>query len=273
LGLSARAFAVEEVNQQVGEVAVGQLLGGDVADERVYLGRRALVLLRERGLDRLGSCVRYDFGDALGLGELLRELHHQARDGDAARGPQELGLVGVLHAHCGRPAHHVFGVRLHVVALEVGQLLLELAHLVLQVHDVVAGDLAALGGVIVLAVRVGALAGPASGQPRVASRLALDGSDNNRVKIVQGVRPTVRQRQHAVRVWAVRFWVPSSGCGAASVFVCVAVATSMALSPGRRARSRAYDAMRRAGYVGRSTRTSMTGSGPRYGELASPRPV
>jgi hypothetical protein len=41
----------------------------------------------------------------------------------------------------------------------------------------------------------------------------------------------VRQRQHAVRVWAVRFWVPSSGCGgAASVVVCVAVATSIVRS-------------------------------------------
>jgi hypothetical protein len=45
----------------------------------------------------------------------------------------------------------------------------------------------------------------------------------------------VRQRQQAVRVWAVRLWplVPSSeGCGAASVLVCVAVATSIVrLSP------------------------------------------
>jgi hypothetical protein len=179
LGTSARAFAVEEVDQQVGEVAVRQLLGGDVADERVYLGRRALVLLREGGLDRLLAGVGDDLGDALGLGELLRELHHQPRNRDAARGPQEFGLVGILHAHRGRPAHHIFSVRLHVVPLEVGQLLLEVAHLVLQVHDVVAGDLAPLGGVIILAVRVGALAGPASGQPRVASRLALDGSEED----------------------------------------------------------------------------------------------
>lgn len=51
---------------------------------------------------------------------------------------------------------------------------------------------------------------------------------------------TVRQRQQAVRVWAMRLWpvvvVPSSdGCGAPSVLVCVAVATSIArLSPGGR---------------------------------------
>jgi hypothetical protein len=46
----------------------------------------------------------------------------------------------------------------------------------------------------------------------------------------------VRQRQQAVRVCAVRLWpfVPSSECGAASVLICVAVATSIArLSPGR----------------------------------------
>jgi hypothetical protein len=179
LGASARAFAVEEVHQQVGEVAVGQLLGGDVADERVYLGRRALVLLGEGGLDGLLAGVGDDLGDAFGLCELLRELHHQPRNRDAARGPQELGLVRVLHAHGGGAAHDIFSVGLDVVALEVGQLLLEVAHLVLQVHDVVAGDLAPLGGVVVLAVRVGALAGPAPGQPGVASRLALDGSEQD----------------------------------------------------------------------------------------------
>jgi hypothetical protein len=48
---------------------------------------------------------------------------------------------------------------------------------------------------------------------------------------------TVRQRQQAVRVWAMRLWAgvvpPSSeGCGAPSVLVCAAVATSIArLSP------------------------------------------
>jgi hypothetical protein len=49
---------------------------------------------------------------------------------------------------------------------------------------------------------------------------------------------TVRQRQQAVKVWAMRAWplTPSSdGWGAASVVVCVAVATSMARpSPGAR---------------------------------------
>jgi hypothetical protein len=49
---------------------------------------------------------------------------------------------------------------------------------------------------------------------------------------------TVRQRQHAVSVWAMRLWVlpvvPSSGgCRVPSVFGCVAVATAIArLSPG-----------------------------------------
>ena len=41
--------------------------------------------------------------------------------------------------------------------------------------DIVAGDLAALGGVVVLAVRVCAFAGAASGQAGVASCLALEG--------------------------------------------------------------------------------------------------
>lgn len=49
----------------------------------------------------------------------------------------------------------------------------------------------------------------------------------------------MRQRQHAVRVWAVRLWLlaPSSAAegGAGSFFACVAVATSMARC--RRSRS------------------------------------
>lgn len=169
----ARAFAVEQLHQQIGELAVGQLFCSHVADQRVYLGRRALVLLRKRRLDRLRARMRHNLGDALGLGELLRELHHQPCYRDAAGRPQELGLVRVLHAHCGRAAHDILRIRLYVVALQIGQLRLERAHLVLQVHDVVAGDLAPLGGVIVLAVGVCPLAGPAARQARVASRLAL----------------------------------------------------------------------------------------------------
>jgi hypothetical protein len=130
----------------------------------------------------------HNLGDALGLGELLRELHHQPRDGDAAGRPQKLGLVRVLHAHRGRLAHDVLGVRLHVVPLELSQLPLEVAHLELQVHDVVAGDLAALGGVVVLAVRVGALAGPAARQSGVASRLALDAVSGGEGRCREGAR-------------------------------------------------------------------------------------
>ena len=78
-----------------------------------------------------------------------------------------------MDSHCGGPAHDILGIRLNVVAVEVRELLLKLAHLVLQVHDVVARDLPALGRVVVLAVRVGALAGSAAGEPWVASCLAL----------------------------------------------------------------------------------------------------
>jgi hypothetical protein len=42
----------------------------------------------------------------------------------------------------------------------------------------------------------------------------------------------VRQRQQAVRVCAVRLW-PFAPSSAASVLICVAVATSIALSPER----------------------------------------
>jgi hypothetical protein len=114
-----------------------------------------------------------DLGDALGLCELLCELHHQPRYGDATRGPEEFGLVCVLHAHCCCPAHDIFGVRLYVVPLEVCELLLEIAHLVLEVHDIVPGDLAPFGRVIVLAMRICPFARPAPRQSGVASRLAL----------------------------------------------------------------------------------------------------
>jgi hypothetical protein len=227
---SGRTFAVEELDQQIGEVAVGQLFGGHVADEGVYLGRGALVLLRKRRLDRLGSRMGHNLGDGLGLCELLRELHDQPRDGDAARGPQELGLVRVLHMHGGCSAHDVLGVGLDVVALELSQLLLEVAHLELQVHDVVAGDLAALGGVVVLAVRIGALAGPAARQSGVASRLALGAVSGGQGRETQrGSGPTVRQRQQAVSVCAVRLW-PLAPSSAGSVLVCVCVCVAVAAS-------------------------------------------
>jgi hypothetical protein len=115
------------------------------------------------------------------------------------------------------------------------------------VHHVVARDLAPLSGVIVLAVGVCALAGPAPREARVASRLALGGvsvCDEDAGK----ERLTVRQRQHAVSVCAMRFWVvPSSVCcGAASVCVRVALAPSIARSTvtgrSRGGRSRAYAA-------------------------------
>lgn len=54
------------------------------------------------------------------------------------------------------------------------QLGLELADAVLQLYDVVAANALALGGVIVLAYRAGALAGEAAGERRVASCLSLD---------------------------------------------------------------------------------------------------
>ena len=55
------------------------------------------------------------------------------------------------------------------------QLGLELADAVLQLYDVVAADLLALSGVVVLADGAGALAGQAAGEGGVASRLSLEG--------------------------------------------------------------------------------------------------
>jgi hypothetical protein len=133
--------------------------------------------LGKRRLDVLCARIRHDIGYALGLGELLGQLHDQTRDGDAARRPQEFGLVRVLDSDGGGPTHHIFSIWLRIVLLKLGQLLLEIAHLVLQVDDVVAGNLAAFGGVKVLAVGVCALAGTAAGEAGIASCLALHGED------------------------------------------------------------------------------------------------
>lgn len=117
--------------------------------------------------------------------------------------------------------------------------------------------------------------GPHRGRP--GSHLVLRwGRVSHTQKTQQGScgSRTVRQRQHAVRVWAVRPAVPSSvECGAASGFACVAVATSPAIAciayrrrwftrrrsegGSLQAYDNRYDA-RLARYVGRSPRTSIT---------------
>jgi hypothetical protein len=117
--------------------------------------------------------MRYNLRYALGLCELLRQLHHQPRDGDATGRPQEFGLIRVLHPHCCCSAHDILGVGFDVVSFQITQLLLKITDFLLQVHHIVARYLAAFGGVVIFAVRVCPLTGPASRQSWIASCFAL----------------------------------------------------------------------------------------------------
>ena len=144
-----------------------------MADEGVDFGRGALVFAGKLGLDGCLARMGHNLRNSFGGGELLGQLHNQAGNGDTAGGAEELGLVRVLDAYGRGASDDILRVRLGIVALQGGQMGLEVAHLVLQVDDVVARYLAALGRVVILAVRVGALAGPAARQTGVASRLAL----------------------------------------------------------------------------------------------------
>jgi hypothetical protein len=56
-----RAFAIKQLYQQIGQITIGQLLGRNVADQRVDLGRWALVLLLEGSFDGLLAGMGHDF--------------------------------------------------------------------------------------------------------------------------------------------------------------------------------------------------------------------
>lgn len=96
-----------------------------------------------------------------------------------------------MYPHGSCAAHDIFGIRLYIVSLEVGQLLFEVAHFVLQVHDVIAGDLAAFCGIIIFAVGVCSLAGAAAWQARIASCLALWGGHS--VLLGSGIHSSFRE--------------------------------------------------------------------------------
>lgn len=84
------------------------------------------------------------------------------------------------------------------------ELALEFADLVLEVDDVIAGDFAAFGRVVVLAVRVCALTGTAAGEARVAASLALEGvalvKVGVEVKVKVKVKAKVKADRREVRV-------------------------------------------------------------------------
>lgn len=101
-------------------------------------------------------CYAFGFGISLGL------LHHYPRHSNPATGSQVARRLVSL-AKANKPARsHKFLVvsRVFVVLLcKLGQLSLELADLVLELDDIVAANLLALGRVEVFAYRAGALTG------------------------------------------------------------------------------------------------------------------
>ena len=93
-----------------------------------------------------------DVANAFGVCELFGELHHQSGDGDTARGTQKFRLIVLLYPHHHSVPDHILRIRLEVLFLERCQLILEKAHFVLQVDDIISGDPGAFCLIEVLAV-------------------------------------------------------------------------------------------------------------------------
>jgi hypothetical protein len=70
-------------------------------------------------------------------------------------------------------AHHIFGIRLSIVALEFRELSLQISDFVLEVYDVVSGDFDPFGRVKVLAVGVCSFARAATRKSWIATSLPL----------------------------------------------------------------------------------------------------
>ena len=105
------------------------------------------------------------------MAEFLRQLHDQSRDRNTAGRAQELGLFGLVNFDR-RRAHHAVWIFRPIVDIERGEVNIQLLDLVLQ-HDLVAGDLLAFAGVVVLALSVDPFARTATRESSVAFRLAL----------------------------------------------------------------------------------------------------
>lgn len=120
--------------------------------------------------------LRDQLGYPLRVGEQLRALDQQPGHCDAAARSEVAGrLVGVVQANQASGAHHVL-VDVGELAVVVGvlaQLGLELAHLLLQLDNVVTIDLLSLCGVEVFAYRACTLARQATGQGGIASCFTL----------------------------------------------------------------------------------------------------
>jgi hypothetical protein len=124
-----------------------------------------------------GVKLRNEVGYAIRLGVPFGLLHQKPGHGNAAAGPQVTRrlVTGTQLDHASR-ADHVLGAvgKLALVIYVVGELSLEGPDLFLQLDNIVAVDLAPLGGVEIFARGAGSLAGKTPRQSRVATSFSLD---------------------------------------------------------------------------------------------------
>lgn len=186
-----RTSLVEYLDQFVRNRSGRQVLRWMGADHRVALLPRAgtaqAIPEVHYALHAVRARVppRADFwnqlGDLVRLGIFLGFLHDQSRHGDATAGTQVARcLVRLVEAYKASWPHDLLiAPRVFVVLLDVlRQLRLELAHLVLELDDIEAIDLFALGGVEVFTCRAGPLAGKTARQCRIAPRFPLVFTDS-----------------------------------------------------------------------------------------------
>lgn len=166
-------FEIVQLHQQVRQAPVGQFFGSDITGQWVDLGRGLLGLGGVDGFGLAGLGFSHDVLDGVGVGKLLGQQHDDARHLRATRRPKIAGLVGINELDASPSSDQRFGVVMVFVRVEPFQLRFQVAHLVLQVNDVVTIDVLALGRVPVFTCRVRSFARPAAGQSRVASCLPL----------------------------------------------------------------------------------------------------
>lgn len=173
--------------------------------------------------------VRDELGYTLRICIPLGLLHQQPRHGYAGAGTEvSWGFVRLVELDETAGPHEIFcafGMVIVIVCV-LRELGLQLTDFFLEFHDVESADLLAASGVEILAYGTGTLTGKTSGESGVASCFALQGHKG--VKSVRVFFPqpqeksqcmvcrvkrrvrACRQRQHAVRVCAMRCELPSS---------------------------------------------------------------
>jgi hypothetical protein len=141
---------------------------------------------------KFGDEVRY----AVRLGVPLSFLHQKPSHGNAATRPQVTRrLIAGTQLDHSPWANHVLGAvgKLALVIYIVGELSLESPDLFLQLDDIVAVDLAALGGVEIFARRAGSLAGQTPWQGWVATSFPLAAHRKLALAALRSTQPAPRR--------------------------------------------------------------------------------